>query len=197
MYCGCLDTRLFAIIRGELEETMDSSEAPVNEASWKQYSVLVVDDEPGMLSFLQRALGQRCGSVDTAGSVEQAEPLLKRRLYDLIVLDIALPGRSGIDWLHELRDEGYAGDVAAGPNGGFVLSAQRANRILLWQPQQPGQLTTIGKVQNPCGLWPMADAPGVAIGGGLGLARWHATDGAAMLRWPSGLSAGNHWAILA
>lgn len=93
--------------------------------------------------------------------------------------------------------EGYAGDVAAGPNGGFVLSAQRANRILLWQPQQPGQLTTIGKVQNPCGLWPMADAPGVAIGGGLGLARWHATDGAAMLRWPSGLSAGNHWAILA
>ena len=90
---------------------MDSSEAPVNEASWKQYSVLVVDDEPGMLSFLQRALGQRCGSVDTAGSVEQAEPLLRRRLYDLIVLDIALPGRSGIDWLHELRDEGYAGDV--------------------------------------------------------------------------------------
>lgn len=90
---------------------MDSSETPVSEASWKQYSVLVVDDEPGMLSFLQRALGQRCGSVDTAGSVEQAEPLLKRRLYDLIVLDIALPGRSGIDWLHELRDEGYAGDV--------------------------------------------------------------------------------------
>ncbi|WP_153147397.1 sigma-54 dependent transcriptional regulator [Dechloromonas sp. H13] len=90
---------------------MDSSEAPVSEAPWKQYSVLVVDDEPGMLSFLQRALGQRCGSVDTAGSVEQAEPLLKRRLYDLIVLDIALPGRSGIDWLHELRDEGYAGDV--------------------------------------------------------------------------------------
>ena len=35
----------------------------------------------------------------------------RRRLYDLIVLDIALPGRSGIDWLHELRDEGYAGDV--------------------------------------------------------------------------------------
>lgn len=92
--------------------------------------------------------------------------------------------------------DGYAGDVAAGPNGGFVLTAQRANRILLWQPQQPGQLTTIGRVQNPCGLWPMPDAPGVAIGGGLGLARWHATQGAAMLRWPQGMSAGNHWAIL-
>ena len=90
---------------------MNEEDLPVNQAPWKQYSVLVVDDEPGMLSFLQRALTPRCSVVDTAGSVEQAEPLLRRRLYDLIVLDIALPGRSGIDWLHELRAEGYAGDV--------------------------------------------------------------------------------------
>lgn len=94
---------------------MDSNKAHASEAPWKQYSVLVVDDEPGMVSFLQRALTQRCGVVDTAGSVEQATPLLQRRLYDLIVLDIALPGRSGIDWLHELRDEGYAGDVVLMP----------------------------------------------------------------------------------
>lgn len=90
---------------------MDSAVVPVKDAPWKQYSVLVVDDEPGMVSFLQRALTPRCGVVDTAGSVEQAEPLLRRRLFDLIVLDISLPGRSGIDWLHQLRDEGYAGDV--------------------------------------------------------------------------------------
>jgi len=90
---------------------MDSAVVPVKDAPWKQYSVLVVDDEPGMVSFLQRALAPRCGVVDTAASVELAEPQLRRRLYDLIVLDIALPGRSGIDWLHQLRDEGYAGDV--------------------------------------------------------------------------------------
>ena len=90
---------------------MDIQEAPSREAAWQQYSVLVVDDEPGMVSFLQRALAARCGSVDTAGSVEDAMPLLRRRLYDLVVLDIALPGRSGIDWLHDLRDEGFAGDV--------------------------------------------------------------------------------------
>ena len=93
--------------------------------------------------------------------------------------------------------KGYAGDVAAGPNGGFVLTAQHANRILLWQPHKAADLTTIGEVQNPCGLWPMDDAPGVAIGGGLGLARWHPTDAAGMLRWPAGMAAGNHWAILA
>jgi hypothetical protein len=92
--------------------------------------------------------------------------------------------------------DGYAGDVAAGPNGGFVLTAQRANRIVLWQPHDAAKLLTIGKVQNPCGLWPLDDAPGVAIGGGLGLARWHATAPANMLRWPQGMSAGNHWAVL-
>jgi len=81
------------------------------EAPWQEYSVLIVDDEPGMQSFLQRALSTRCGVADCAGSVEQARPLFERRRYDLIVLDIALPGCSGIDWLHELRQDGYAGDV--------------------------------------------------------------------------------------
>ena len=75
------------------------------------YSILVVDDEPGMVSFLQRALAQRYSRVDTAGSVEAAVPLLQRQRYDLIILDISLPGRSGIDWLHDLRHDGFAGDV--------------------------------------------------------------------------------------
>lgn len=75
------------------------------------YTILVVDDEPGMVSFLQRALARQYGQVDGAGSVEAAQPLLQRQHYDLVVLDIALPGRSGIDWLHELRAEGFAGDV--------------------------------------------------------------------------------------
>ena len=89
-----------------MEENVAGEHAP-----WSEYSVLVVDDEPGMLSFLQRALSSRCGVVDCAASVEAARPLIQRNLYDLVVLDIALPGCSGIDWLHELRHDGYAGDV--------------------------------------------------------------------------------------
>jgi len=78
---------------------------------WQHQSVLVVDDEPGMVSFLHRSLALRCGWVATAGSVEEAAELLGRRHFDLIVLDIALPGRSGVEWLHQLRDQGFAGDV--------------------------------------------------------------------------------------
>ncbi|AXS78598.1 sigma-54 dependent transcriptional regulator [Dechloromonas sp. HYN0024] len=90
---------------------MDETTAGAPAAPWQQYSVLIVDDEPGMQSFLQRALATRCGVADIAGSVEQARPLFERQHYDLIVLDISLPGCSGIEWLHELRHTGYAGDV--------------------------------------------------------------------------------------
>ena len=36
-------------------------------------SVLVVDDEPGMCSFLNKALKKKFALVETAGSVEEAE----------------------------------------------------------------------------------------------------------------------------
>ncbi len=94
---------------------MASVPATVNVAGdlspWQHQSVLVVDDEPGMVSFIQRSLASRCGWVTTAGSVEQAESLLARQHFDLIVLDISLPGRSGVEWLHQLREQGFAGDV--------------------------------------------------------------------------------------
>ncbi len=90
---------------------MNDSLAAQRGAPWQEYSVLIVDDEPGMLSFLHRALAARCGIVDSAGSVEAARPQVRRQRYDLIILDIALPGCSGVDWLHELRDDGFAGDV--------------------------------------------------------------------------------------
>ncbi|PXW95778.1 DNA-binding NtrC family response regulator [Sphaerotilus hippei] len=78
---------------------------------WAQCSILVVDDEPGMVSFLQRALAARGTAVDTAGSVEQAMPRVAGHRHDVVLLDIALPGRSGVQWLHELREQGYAGEV--------------------------------------------------------------------------------------
>ena len=90
---------------------MNLSANDAERALRQQFSILVVDDEPGMVSFLRRALTQRYGKVDTGDSVETAAPLLQRQLYDLIILDISLPGISGIDWLHELRQDGYAGDV--------------------------------------------------------------------------------------
>lgn len=69
-------------------------------------SVLVVDDEPGIRSFLQRGLQKYFSLVETAADVESAEKLRQRCHFDLIIADIRLPGRSGVDWVTSLREQG-------------------------------------------------------------------------------------------
>ena len=81
------------------------------EYNWQAHSVLVVDDEEGMRNFLERTLARRCGMVQSAADAEHAAALMARLHFDLLILDIALPGKSGIEWLHELREHGYTGDV--------------------------------------------------------------------------------------
>jgi len=73
--------------------------------------VLVVDDEEGMRSFLSRTLILRGWDVETAGSAEEGECKLAERHFDLIILDVALPGRSGLEWLTDLKNNNYVGDV--------------------------------------------------------------------------------------
>lgn len=74
-------------------------------------SALVVDDESGMLGFLEKALSSRFSSVDCASSVEMARNLFNQNDYSIIVLDVSLPGESGLDWLSQLRADGYEGTV--------------------------------------------------------------------------------------
>jgi len=69
-------------------------------------AILVVDDEPGMRNFLKRALEKRCALLEVAGSAEEAEALRLRYHFDLLLVDIRLPGLSGLEWLRQLRDAG-------------------------------------------------------------------------------------------
>ncbi|MGH8504122.1 MAG: sigma-54-dependent transcriptional regulator [Gammaproteobacteria bacterium] len=79
--------------------------------SWKQHSVLVVDDEDGVRNFLMRALKPRCGRVEAVASTEEGGKLVNSFDFDLIILDILMPGKHGIEWLKELRESGFYGDV--------------------------------------------------------------------------------------
>jgi DNA-binding NtrC family response regulator len=74
-------------------------------------SVLVVDDEPGIREFLQRALSKEYSLVETAGSAEEAEQLRSRSHFDLLIVDICLPGTSGVDWLSGVASHGLQSDV--------------------------------------------------------------------------------------
>lgn len=78
---------------------------------WRHTSVLVVDDEPGMLNFLEKSLAPRVGQLCSANSAEQAELLLRRHVFDLVILDISMPGKSGIALLRDLRAQGNTTEV--------------------------------------------------------------------------------------
>lgn len=75
------------------------------------WSILIVDDEPGMRNFLVKTLAPRCHGVRQAGSAEEGAEILQHHHVDLIVLDISLPGKSGVSWLKELREQGFSGKV--------------------------------------------------------------------------------------
>ena len=93
-----------------IEASATASQTPVGR-TWPLASVLVVDDEPGMVHFIGKTLESVVGSVMSAGSAEQAQTLVDLHRFDLIILDISLPGRSGLDWLQALRGQGIGCEV--------------------------------------------------------------------------------------
>ncbi|MBN9167164.1 MAG: Fis family transcriptional regulator [Myxococcales bacterium 68-20] len=65
--------------------------------------LLVVDDEPSILTTLQKALTLEGYSVDVAGGVKVADEKLKKRSYDLCLFDVQLPDGDGITLLAQIR----------------------------------------------------------------------------------------------
>ena len=67
--------------------------------------VLIVDDEEGVVAFLSQAARARgAADIDTAFSGEEALGLIIQKSYDLITLDIRMPGLSGLEILSPLRN---------------------------------------------------------------------------------------------
>ncbi len=97
-------------MRAAMPATAPTSPQPLPE-SWPNAALLVVDDEPGMRNFLLKALQPRAGLVLGAGSAAEAEALLNKHRFDLVILDIAMPGKDGLTLLKELRAQGNACEV--------------------------------------------------------------------------------------
>jgi DNA-binding NtrC family response regulator len=66
-------------------------------------SVLIIDDEVGIRESLQTLLELEGYDVETAANGEQGIARLGDRSFDLVLLDLALPDRNGIDLLAEIR----------------------------------------------------------------------------------------------
>jgi two-component system KDP operon response regulator KdpE len=68
--------------------------------------VLVIDDEPAIRRFLRLSLAAQGYLVLEAESGESGYALLQRNAVDVVILDLGLPGVSGLDILKRLRESG-------------------------------------------------------------------------------------------
>jgi DNA-binding response OmpR family regulator len=68
--------------------------------------ILLVDDEPGLRRTLSDRLRKEGYAVDTAANGDAALELARKGHYDLIILDLNLPAKDGLQVCHELRREG-------------------------------------------------------------------------------------------
>ena len=71
--------------------------------SEKKKRVLVVDDYPRVLKFIEIDLKLRGFEVFCAGSGEQALELVNSANPDILLLDMVMPGKDGLEVLRELR----------------------------------------------------------------------------------------------
>ncbi|HEY7699135.1 MAG TPA: response regulator, partial [Vicinamibacteria bacterium] len=68
--------------------------------------ILLVEDEPGLVLTLTDRLESEGYEVDAAGDGGEALKKAAEGHYDLILLDVMLPGKSGFDVCRELRMRG-------------------------------------------------------------------------------------------
>src|SRR5437588_413715 len=70
--------------------------------------VLIVDDEEAARYGMRRALSSFGYDITEAGSVAEARDKLTTQQPDLLLLDVNLPGQSGLEYLHELQQNADA-----------------------------------------------------------------------------------------
>ncbi len=106
--------------------------------------LLVVDDEPSILTTLQKALTLEGYSVDVAGGVKVADEKLKKRSYDLCLFDVQLPDGDGLALLQQLRTQKNETPVIMMSGHATIDTAVKATRL--------GALNFLEKPINTDGL---------------------------------------------
>jgi two-component system copper resistance phosphate regulon response regulator CusR len=107
--------------------------------------ILIAEDEVRIASFLEKGLQAEGYSTDVAADGEEALKLAHEEEYDLVILDLGLPGIDGLDVLRELRQEDRrlpiviltardtVGDTVAGLEGGaddYIAKPCRFDELL-------------------------------------------------------------------
>src|SRR6266581_3276470 len=92
-------------------------------------SILLVDDEPGVRSALGGVLRDEGYEVDAVDSGEACLERLGRQAYDVVVLDIWLPGMDGLATFARMRERQIESQVVMISGHGNIESAVRAIKL--------------------------------------------------------------------
>ena len=84
---------------------------------------MIVDDEEAARYGMRRALSTFGYNITEAGSAEAARALIKQQQPDLLLLDVNLPGMSGLEYLRELKSENGNGPLV------IIVTAHGSERL--------------------------------------------------------------------
>jgi CheY-like chemotaxis protein len=74
-------------------------------------SILVVDDDPEIVTMLSTRLGKRGYQVATASDGAKALEAAKNQRFDIVLLDVMMPGKSGWEVARALKQDPATQDV--------------------------------------------------------------------------------------
>ena len=118
-------------------------------------TILVVDDEPQILQTVAGILADEGFEVLTAPDGETALKLVAEETPDLVLLDIALPGKDGLEVLQELKARYATLPVVMISAYGSVENAVKATRLGAMISSRSPPMPT--RFSSPCAMpwkWP-------------------------------------------
>jgi len=94
-----------------------------------KYSVLVVDDEPIVCHSVRKILSKQSCAVEEAFDVDVALQKIKLQKYDLVLLDLKMPKRSGMEILRSIKSQWPDLPVVIITGHGTIDSAIEATKL--------------------------------------------------------------------
>jgi DNA-binding response OmpR family regulator len=114
-----------------------------------KHSVLVIDDEPIVCHSVRRILSQKSCAVDEAFDVDAALQKMKLGRYDLVILDLKMPKRSGMEVLRSIKAQWPQIPIIMVTGYGSIESAVEATKLgalnFIAKPFTPAELTTVAE----------------------------------------------------
>src|SRR5437867_13406307 len=92
-------------------------------------NILIVDDESGIRQSLKGVLEDEDYKVSIADSGEACIEVLRKRAFDVVLLDVWLPGMDGLETLQKIRDLENAPEVIMISGHGTIETAVRATKL--------------------------------------------------------------------